>query len=190
MKREELENTLIDYLARFPAERDDQQPLIQQIAEDDDIFNRKNMRGHIVSSALVLNAALDSVLFINHKALKSWLQPGGHYEAPGDLWESACREVLEETTVSGIVRHAWHKANPVPFDVHTHSIPARPAKNEGPHQHHDFLYLAIAPANAPLKPQVEEVDGVRWVPLAELSTLPGKRLAQRFLPKLKSANLI
>ena len=44
------------------------------------LFDRKNFIGHITASAYVLNPAKDALLLLKHKALKIWLQPGGHVD--------------------------------------------------------------------------------------------------------------
>ncbi|MBB2488265.1 NUDIX domain-containing protein, partial [Mitsuaria sp. WAJ17] len=93
-------------LARFPGERQRLAALSAQLADDHgDVFSRANMRGHITTSAIVLDASGTQLLLIHHKTLDRWLQPGGHYEAPGSVWDSALREVAEETGVSGLRPH-------------------------------------------------------------------------------------
>ena len=66
------------------------------------------------------------------------------------------------------------------------AIPANPAKDEGAHMHHDFLYLFRGDATAPLSPQWEEVRGVRWVAREALLSLPSARF-ERLVSKLRLA---
>jgi len=190
MKRDEFAQSVSAYLARFPDEQAALSDLSRQLREDEtDMLSRANMRGHLTASAFVLNAERNAVLFIHHKAHNMWLQPGGHYEAPGDLWDTARREVAEETGIQDIALHEWHHQHAIPFDIDTHHVPARPAKNEGDHVHHDVMYIAVAGSNAAGELQASEITGLRWVPLAELATMPGLRLA-RFLPKLKREGIL
>jgi 8-oxo-dGTP pyrophosphatase MutT (NUDIX family) len=62
------------------------------------------------------------------------------------------------------------------LDIDTHPIPARAARSESAHRHHDFAYLAIAPRAFVPTPQVEEVHDVQWIPLDALTAYPNARL--------------
>ena len=88
------------------------------------------MRGHLTTSALVLDPTLTRALVIHHRVFDVWLQPGGHYEPPGSLWDSACREVREETGVDAMTPFPSTVAAAL-LDIDTHPIPARAAKGEG-----------------------------------------------------------
>ncbi len=186
-----LGEILTSYLKVFPHEKDELLLLAEQIKDNDDqLFNRKNMRGHVCASALVLNEAQDKVLFIHHKAMNFWMQPGGHFDATDpSLLDAAEREVREETGLTQLQLHPWHLVRAVPFDIHTHPIAARPEKDEGEHFHHDHIFLLISKDND-TSLQAEEIEDARWIPLTELHTYPGLRLRDRFLPKLKMLNLI
>jgi hypothetical protein len=72
------------------------------------------------------------------------------------------------------------------IDIDSHAIPANPAKGEGAHVHHDFLYLFRGDASAPLSPQWEEVREVRWVAREALLSLPSARFG-RLVSKLQFA---
>lgn len=69
------------------------------LASSEDCFARSNRRGHITTSAAVLSPDLKRMLLIHHRHFNCWLPPGGHYEGPGSLWDSAAREVAEETGI-------------------------------------------------------------------------------------------
>jgi len=183
--KEEARAALTEYLARHPQETSVLARLVNQLATDaGDMADRGNMLGHFTASALVLNAAETHVLFINHLVLQRWLQPGGHVEADDSLWAAAIREVLEETGVENIVSLLMAGGRPIALDIDTHTIDANPKKGEGPHFHHDFMFLAKAPENAVLTPQLAEVGGVKWLPLAEAAQLPNRRL-KRVMAKLQ-----
>jgi len=175
--------TLSRYLEKFPEEAPALAALRGQLLADiGDVFSRTNMRGHVTTSALVVDDVQQKVLLIHHKAYDRWLQPGGYYEEgsasqPDSLWLSAAREVAEETGLLEVCLHSWSTALQVPIDIDTHPIAANPKKGEGEHCHHDFLYLATADSSQPLTAQLEEVKGAKWVPLADLASL-GSRLAR------------
>ncbi len=160
-----FQNILCRYLQHFPEERELLGRLSSLLEGGADPFDRKNMEGHITASALVFDPDEARVLLVHHRGLNLWIQPGGHIEATDpDLMAAVRREVAEETGVTELQPHPWHADRPFPFHINSHRIPARPAKGEGAHWHHDALYLMRAPAGAEIRPQLEEVGAVRWVP--------------------------
>lgn len=163
--RAQARQQLALYLQRFPAEAQRLAALRAQLDEDTgDPLSRANMRGHVTTSALVLDASLRHILLIHHRVIGRWLQPGGHYEPGQDLWGSALREVAEETGVTELHAHpAWGQA--LPLDIDSHPIAANPKKGEGDHWHHDYAYLVIAPLTQDVAPQLAEVHGAAWRPL-------------------------
>lgn len=164
------------YLRRFPYESSRYALLQEQLNADGDLFSRSNMTGHVTSSAAVLSANGAEILLIHHVFLAKWLTPGGHYEGPGCLFESALREVAEETGVAGAESHPWTTLNDIPIDIDSHEVPARPAKGEGAHVHHDFLFLATAPVGVKLQAQLSEVHDVAWVAVEELRKSSDRRV--------------
>jgi 8-oxo-dGTP pyrophosphatase MutT (NUDIX family) len=176
--RDQAQAQLDRYLQTYPCETPALQALAQQLASDPgNVFARHNLRGHITTSALVLNAAADAVLMIHHQVLDRWLQPGGHHEGGDALAVSAAREVAEETGVTALAPWPADTAA-LPLDIDTHAIPANPAKAEGAHVHHDYIYFFRALETAALQPQWAEVKAARWMPLAELAALPEARFAR------------
>lgn len=164
------------YHTRFPEEAIRHEILLAQLAAGEDVSIRSNMRGHVTTSATILNARRDKVLLIHHRIFRNWLPPGGHYESPGSLWDSAVRETSEETGVRIIAPHPWTVEFGLPVDVDTHPIPARPEKDEGPHVHHDFRFLAVASDDDVLVADLSEVTAARWTPVDELHTSPDERV--------------
>lgn len=131
-------------------------------------FDRQNFTGHITASGFVIDRDAARVLMIWHRSLERWLQPGGHIE-PGDasLPDAARREVEEETGVPGASLQMLNAG--LPFDIDSHDISARPARNEPAHVHHDIRFAFAADGTQSLTPRQEEVTAARWVPLAELA---------------------
>jgi len=177
---------LSGYLTSFPEERPALAALSEQLSEEpfDQLVSRGNMRGHLTSSALVLDPAKGRVLMIFHIMANRWLQPGGHFElaagtlSASQLATSALREVAEETGLLCAELAPLDGGNSSPLDIDTHAIKANPKKNEGAHVHHDFLYLATASSEAPLKAQESEVSCARWAPLSTLKDIPDARFAR------------
>ena len=168
---------LVDrYLKYFPHELRRFDLLQRQLATDAAVFLRSNMTGHVTSSAAVLNPDGTEILLIHHGFLNKWLTPGGHYEEPGDLLDSALREVFEETGVANAGLHPWTLAGGIPLDIDSHGVPPRPEKGEAAHTHHDFLFLAVAPANTDLQAQLSEVYEAVWAPVSDLEKSSDRRV--------------
>lgn len=186
--RTQAQHQLDHYLSCFPDEDRRLLALRQQLQEDAaDPLSRTNMRGHVTTSAIVLDASSTRVLMIRHCVIGRWLQPGGHAEPGQALWDSACREVREETGLQTLRAHPlWPE--PLPLDIDSHAIAANPAKGEGAHWHHDYAYLLQADAGEALQAQEDEVSGVAWWPLAMLAG-QGEPRFDAVLTKLKALGL-
>jgi 8-oxo-dGTP pyrophosphatase MutT (NUDIX family) len=90
--------------------------------------------GHITSTGLVLHPEHDFFLLVEHKKLNRWLLPGGHVEkSDSEIWETARREVMEET---GAVLAPSARPELVGIDVH--GIP--PNRRQPFHLHHDLIF--------------------------------------------------
>lgn len=90
----------------------------------------------------------NQVLLHKHEKLGKWLPPGGHLEPNETPSEAARREVLEETGLEIVfieqenIKISAYNAVSIerPFLCLLENIPAH--KNQPPHQHIDFIYLA------------------------------------------------
>ena len=186
--RDQAQLELSRYLALFHEEADAFSPLVDQLENDRaNVLSRQNMRGHITTSAFVLDASAMKVLLIHHRLYNRWLPPGGHYEQ-GQLWASALREAVEETGVRDPQLHDWSLTHGCPVDIDSHPIAARPSKGEQAHVHHDFAYLLVADSRLPLVPQLEEVFDAKWVSLAVVEELGDTRL-RHIVGKLESLGI-
>lgn len=150
-----------------------------QIDEGHALDDRDTYPGHVTTSALIVSPDLEQTLLIDHKSLKRWLQPGGHYEPARFFWQSALREAIEETGIAGLVLHPWHEGRDQPFLIDSHDVPGKTARGERPHVHHDLQYLFIADPALPLIAQLDEVEAARWHPVSSLA-----EVAPRVLPRL------
>lgn len=151
------------YIKYFQQSDKEHELLYKQLRSYSDLSSRKNFEGHITAGTIILNHTSTAFLTVHNKALDLWLLPGGHYEQGESISECALREVREETSLTSVYLHPWHSNRPFPFDLDTHSIPANPVKNEQPHFHHDFRYLACFKYNEKIALQYEEVSGVKWI---------------------------
>ncbi|MCA0400636.1 MAG: NUDIX domain-containing protein [Proteobacteria bacterium] len=145
-----------------------------QIGEGHALENRDTYPGHVTTSALIVSPDLTQTLLIDHRMLRRWLQPGGHYE-PADLfWHSARREAVEETAVADLALHPWHGGEDRPFLIDSHEVPGKASRGEKAHLHHDLQFLFVADPALPLTAQIEEVAAARWHPIGMLAEVsPG-----------------
>src|SRR5579871_734420 len=73
------------------------------------LFSRRTLPGHITASGLLLTPDHREVLLIHHRGLDKWLQPGGHVdEDDAAVWQTARREIGEETGITKLTLHPWH----------------------------------------------------------------------------------
>lgn len=145
-----------------------------QIGQGHRLDQRSTMPGHLTTSAIVLSPDHAHVLLIDHVAIGRWLQPGGHYEPADYFHQSAAREAGEETGIAQLRLHPWHNGQDRPFVIDSHDVPAKPARNEPDHVHHDLQYLFLADPQTPLTAQIEEVHAARWAPISELAGIAPK----------------
>lgn len=167
------------YLAKDAGPHEHLSLLRWQIGEGHALDSRETYPGHATTSALIVSPDLGQTLLIDHKHLKRWLQPGGHYEPAEFFWQSAMREAVEETAVSGLRLHPWHGGTDRPFVIDSHDVPGKAARGERPHVHHDLQFLFVADPEAALTAQLDEVAAACWHPIAALD-----EIAPRAVPRL------
>lgn len=110
--------------------------------------------GHITCTGLVLHPDRDAFVLVHHKRLDRWLLPGGHVEPEDiEIWDTARREVLEETGARLV-----SNGTPKMVGIDVHGIP--PSRREPFHLHHDLIF-ALRAASSDVTP-TEEVRQVVW----------------------------
>jgi 8-oxo-dGTP pyrophosphatase MutT (NUDIX family) len=116
--------------------------------------------GHFTASGFVASPDGGSLLLIEHRRLRRWLQPGGHFEPEDSSVDAAARrEVLEETGLGDLVRLDERLLR-----IDAHPIPAR--GGEPAHTHVD-LAIAYRSTSWSIGP-CHEVEDARWVPFDDL----------------------
>ena len=170
--KSELFTLLERYHLAFEEEKNNTNALIAflHLTPANALYTRNNFIGHITASAFIVDPAQSALLFLHHKKLNRWLQPGGHVdESDQSLAEAAWREAFEET---GLGRdemqlqdlHGTSGLN----DIDSHNIPANATKNEPAHVHHDLRFLFTCNQPGLLNVNTTEANGFKWVPLTTL----------------------
>jgi 8-oxo-dGTP pyrophosphatase MutT (NUDIX family) len=169
---EHIAATLAAYVRAHPSEAPGLAPASALIRSGADITSRKETGGHVTAGA-VLTGEAGRVLFIRHRALGTWLLPGGHLE-PADttLLQAALRELTEET---GIPTEYIHPTLNEPVHIDIHPIPASPAKGEPDHQHIDFRFL-FSTTTSHTKIQHDEITDAAW---REITSITNTSLRSR-----------
>lgn len=175
---ETLAATVVRYLSEVAAPGEHLSLLRWQIEQGHRLDLRTTYPGHVTTSAIILSPDHRRTLLIDHITIGRWLQPGGHYEDAPAFHHSAMREAKEETGVTGLVLHPWHRRTDLPFVIDSHDVPGKPSRHEPPHIHHDLQYLFVADPALPLVAQLEEVHSARWCDVGMLAEFAPKVLAR------------
>ena len=143
--------------------------LAAQIADGENLWNRRNWSGHLTGSAIVIDGNRERCLMMRHRKLGLELVPGGHcdpFEHPRD---AALRELIEETGLSAVKLCRWHADHDLcPIDIDTHPIPADATRGEPAHWHHDFRYVFRLEGKQDAVLDEAEATWLGWRPLAVL----------------------
>jgi 8-oxo-dGTP pyrophosphatase MutT (NUDIX family) len=173
-----LQVQVLGYLASVATARERLSLLLWQMQQAHALDDRDCYPGHLTTSAIVLSPDESRILLIDHVVIGCWLQPGGHYEAADFFWHSARREAVEETGVTGVILHEWHKGTDLPFVIDSHDVPGKKQRQEPDHVHHDLQYLFTADPACTLTAQLEEVHAADWKPVAMLAEISPKAWAR------------
>lgn len=129
--------------------------VLQLLAYTEAPFSRYQfVPGHITCTGLVLHPERDAFLLVLHRRLNRWLLPGGHVEeADTKIWNTARREVVEETGASLL-----EDVQPTLVGIDVHGIP--PKRRDPYHLHHDLIFLFRAASDRVVP--TEEAREVAW----------------------------
>lgn len=83
-------------------------------------LDRSCLLGHLTGSAGLVTPDRRSTVLVHRKKLNRWLQPGGHADGNGNLFEVALHEAFEET---GLDLPIFTPVNSLIFDIDVQKIP-------------------------------------------------------------------
>ena len=170
--KEDLLNTLYDYLLIFPKEKTRQTKLLNylQNSTDEQVVDWNNFNGHIVASGFIYAKKEKKFLLLYHKDLNMYLYPGGHINSDDiNVLEAAKREIFEETGLKNIEQLKLSKNELLPLDIDIHLISYNKRLNLPEHYHFDFRYLFMVDKIPKIKIDVKEHANYKWVDLNDLS---------------------
>ncbi|MGI8446690.1 MAG: NUDIX hydrolase [Streptosporangiaceae bacterium] len=127
---------------------------------------------HYTASAVVLDDS-GRILMVHHNKIGQWLYPGGHIDPNEDPAQAALREVREETGIQAVITgepafaHPAVLSHPAPWAIIEMDVTD---SRVGAHRHIDLVYVCRA-SGGDLTAQLEEVSGVRWVPVTDVAEL-------------------
>ena len=161
------------YLELFPNEKSDLIKLDNLVNHNKDdinnLFDRKNMEGHITSGGFIYSKKEKKILLLEHKLLKKFLEPGGHVELYDDsIFDAAKREILEETGLKDLESINVAINTDVPFNINTHMVLKNEKKHEIEHYHFDFEYLFIVDSIKEVTINNDESNEYKWTDINEV----------------------
>jgi 8-oxo-dGTP pyrophosphatase MutT (NUDIX family) len=145
-------------------EQADKALMIQYIERNDDVLERSNLAAHLTSSAIVVNPAMDKVLFAHHNIYQSYGWVGGHNDGDPDCLKVAIKEAQEETGISNIVPYT---DDIIGIDVIYVFHHIKNGTYVPDHLHLNVTYLLIASEDETPTPREGENTSVRWFELGD-----------------------
>jgi len=162
MSKAELIQSLEAYSPADELETEHQFNILNFLRTESHCYERRNLKGHLTASSLILNHTRDMALMLHHAKLQIWLQPGGHADGETDLLGVAMKEAREETGIP-----SFKVLSKDIFDIDMHLIPLH--KQVPAHYHLDIRFLLETDSSIPLISN-HESNQLAWIPLTEMNS--------------------
>lgn len=155
------------YTPRCAQEENDQKVMLDMIARfSEKLLFRDNAFAHMTGSGLILNPALNRVLFVHHHIYQTWSWTGGHADGNADLLEVACKEAAEETGIKQTKPLTGQLDSLDILPVYGHF---KKGQYISAHLHLSAAYLLVADETQPVTANKAENSAVRWCEADRLS---------------------
>ena len=159
---------LKQYQPKLEQERVDQQTIITFLSHNADALERTNTIAHVTTSTIVVNPAMDRVVFGFHNIYQSWGWIGGHNDGDEDCHHVALKETMEET---GLTRLTFYSKEIFMLDVIYVPSHLKNGKHVSDHLHLNITYLLIADEQERLVHAEEEHQGMQWFAIKDVLKL-------------------
>lgn len=153
------------YEPKNEQERADQNAILRFLDVNPDYLFRTNLSAHLTSSAIVVNEAMDKILFAFHNIYQSWSWVGGHNDGDPDCLQVALRETREETGVKNL--RPWSEDIFIIDIIYVRNHLKR-GQYVPDHLHLNITFLLIADEMDDLSVKPDENSGVRWFSIEEV----------------------
>ncbi len=188
MSREKLIEELERYTPFNEQEDMDRGLIISELKNNDSVYTRKSLNGHMTASAWIVNGKRDKVLMAFHNIYNSWAWTGGHADGDEELLNVAVKEAIEETGIEHIkaLNKDIFSVEIIPVSGHE-----KRAHYVSSHLHYNVTYLLEASEDDELSIKEDENSKVGWVPIAELSDYCSEewildRIYKKLVDKMKA----
>lgn len=134
--------------------------LYQLVARRKDCFERYREEGacHIAASVFLMDGALERGLFIKHRKVGQWTQPGGHADGELNIYQVARRELEEEV---GVVIEPSDFLDPLPFDLRRYDFESC-IYGYRKSIFNAFFLARLPQGQYPVNREPEHCDGIMW----------------------------
>lgn len=146
-------------------ERIDQQSILTFLKLNPDALERTNTIAHMTTSTIVVNPAMDQVVFGFHNIYQSWGWIGGHNDGDSDCLRVALKETTEET---GLKQLKFYSQDMLMLDIIYVPNHLKKGRHVSDHLHLNVTYLIIADPLEKLRHDEHEHQGMKWFKISDV----------------------
>lgn len=134
--------------------------LYQLVVRRPDCFERYPEEGacHIAASVFLMDDSLERALFIKHRKVGQWTQPGGHADGEANIYDVARRELEEEV---GVKIESIDFLDALPFDLRRYHFDAR-VYGYQKDIFNAFFLARLPQGQYPINREPQHCEGITW----------------------------